>query len=274
MKSRLVGSLREAAKIVKITNDRTIQKDGQPHSLLRTMTPPQRDRTMQVFYAQARGWKRYGDLLRCAVRTALAIQARREHGQEDIHMQDPLGEALDRVTQALEACGIDYAVTGSVATSVHGEPFSSLDVDLVVAGDATRAAKLAESLSPEFYAPADMLTDAAERSAFVNVVDNKSGLKVDFSFIGSDPYLRQALARRVRRTIGSAEPEFWFVTAEDVILMKLLWRKDTQSTKQWDNALGVARVRGARMDWKYLFENAKSLGVEDDLIRLRDEADI
>ena len=97
---------------------------------------------------------------------------------------------------------------------------------------------------------------------------------MDLSFVGSDPYLRQALARRVRRTIGSAEPEFWFVTAEDVILMKLLWRKDTQSTKQWDNALGVARVRGARMDWKYLFENAKSLGVEDDLIRLRDEAGI
>ncbi len=259
---------------MKITDRRTTQENGRRRSLLRAMTPPQRDRMMQVFFAQARGWKRNGDLLRCAVRTALSIQARREHGKEDIHMQDPLVEALDRVTQALEACGIDYAVAGSVASSVHGEPFSSVDVDLVVAGNATQAAKLAENLSPEFYAPADMLTDAAERSAFVNVIDNKSGLKVDFSFIGSDPYLRQALGRRVRRTIGSAEPEFWFVTAEDVILMKLLCRKDTQSTRQWDTALGVARVRGARMDWKYLFENAKSLGVEDDLIRLRDEADI
>ena len=260
--------------MVKVTDTKAIQEYGQRNPLIRTMTPQQRDRTMQVFLAQARGWKRNGDLLRCAVRRALAIQAHREHGREDIHMQDPLAEALDRVTKALEACGIDYAVTGSVATSVHGEPFSSLDVDLVVAGNATRAAKLAENLSPEFYAPADMLIDAAERSAFVNVIDNKSGMKVDFSFIGSDPYLRQVLGRRVRRTIGSAEPEFWFVTAEDAILMKLLWRKDTQSTKQWDNALGVARVKGARMDWKYLFENAKSLRVEDDLIRLRDEAGI
>lgn len=259
---------------MKITDGRTIQKNGRRHSLLRAMTPQQRDRMMQVFLAQARGWKRNGDLLRCAVRTALALQARRERGREDIHMQDPLVEALTRVTQALEACGIDYAVTGSVASSVHGEPFSSVDVDLVVAGNASRAAKLAEELSPEFYAPADMLTDAAERSEFVYVIDNKSGLKVDFSFIGSDPYLRQVLRRRVLRTIGSAELEFWLVTAEDVILMKLLWRKDTQSTRQWDNAMGVARVRGARMDWKYLFENAKSLGVEDDLIRLRDEADI
>ncbi len=259
---------------MKITDHRTTQENGQRQSLLRTITPQQRDRMMQIFLAQARGWKRNGDLLRCAVRTALAIQAHREHGREDIHMQDPLVDALNRVTQALEACGIDYAVTGSVATSVHGEPFSSLDVDLVVAGNAARAVKLAETLSPDFYAPADMLADAAERSAFVNVIDNKSGLKVDLSFIGSDTYLRQALGRRVRRTIGSAEPEFWFVTAEDAILMKLLWRKDTKSTKQWDNALGVARVRGARMDWKYLFENAKSLGVEDDLVRLRDEAGI
>ncbi len=259
---------------MKSTHCRTIQDNGRRRLLIRAMTPQQRDRTMQVFLAQARGWKRNGDLLRCAVRTALALQACRERGREDIHMQDPLVEALTRVTRALEACGIDYAVTGSVATSVHGEPFSSLGVDLVIVADATRAAKLAERLSPEFYAPEDMLTDAAERSAFVKVIDNTSGLKVDFSFIGSDPYLRQALRRRVRRTIGSAEPEFWFVTAEDAILMKLLWRNDTQSTKQWDNALGVARVRGARMDWKYLFENAKSLGVEDDLIRLRDEAGI
>ncbi len=259
---------------MKITDRRTIQKNGQHHSLLRAMTPQQRDRTLQVFLAQARGWQRNGDLLRCLVRTALSLQARHKRGKEEIQMQDPLVEALTRVTRALEASGIDYAVTGSVASSVHGEPFSSVDVDLVVAADAKRAAKLARELSPGFYAPADMLTDAAERSAFVNVIDQESGLKVDLSFIGTDSYLRKALGRRVRRTIGSAEPEFWFVTAEDVVLMKLLWRKDTQSTRQWDNALGVARVRGARMDWKYLFENAKSLGVEDDLIRLRDEAGI
>ena len=64
------------------------------------------------------------------------------------------------------------------------------------------------------------------------------------------------------------------VTPEDIILMKLLWRRDSTSEKQWRDALSVARVKGARMDWKYLFEQAKRLGIEEDLITLRDEAGI
>jgi hypothetical protein len=56
--------------------------------------------------------------------------------------------------------------------------------------------------------------------------------------------------------------------------MKLEWRKDTGSRKQWDNALGVVRVHGARLDWKYLFERARLLGVEGDLTALRDESGV
>jgi len=78
----------------------------------------------------------------------------------------------------------------------------------------------------------------------------------------------------VRKPIGGSETQFWFVTQEDIILMKLLWRKDTRSTKQWENALSVARVKGTRMDWAYLFDKARDLDIEDDLTLLRDEAGI
>jgi len=50
--------------------------------------------------------------------------------------------------------------------------------------------------------------------------------------------------------------------------------QDTQSQKQWESALSVARVRNVNLDWKYLFEQARSLGIEEDLIKLRDEAGI
>lgn len=67
---------------------------------------------------------------------------------------------------------------------------------------------------------------------------------------------------------------FFVVTPEDVILMKLLWRRETRSQKQWRDALGVAKVKGACMDWTYLWEQAETLRLEDDLLRLRDEAGI
>ena len=56
--------------------------------------------------------------------------------------------------------------------------------------------------------------------------------------------------------------------------MKLVWRQDSRSEKQWKNALSVARVRGVTLDWKYLFEQARELKIEDDLVKLRDEAGI
>ncbi|UCC32684.1 MAG: hypothetical protein JSU86_10450 [Phycisphaerales bacterium] len=189
-------------------------------------------------------------------------------------MDDLLIGTLAEVVRALGDVGIAYAVTGSVASSVHGEPFASLDVDLVLTATDTQACAIARILSPRFYAPEDMLMEAAQTHTFANLVDNRTGVKVDLSFVPRTGFVSHAIERRVKRRVGSEGPEFDFVTPEDVILMKLLWRKDTLSQKQWENALGVVRVKTVSLDWKYLFEQARSLGIEDDLIKLRDEAGV
>ena len=41
-------------------------------------------------------------------------------------------ELLKRVVQILTGSGIDYMVTGSVASSLQGEPRSTHDIDLVI----------------------------------------------------------------------------------------------------------------------------------------------
>jgi len=238
------------------------------------MTPQEKDHNMQIFLAQARGPVRNGEMLREAVDRALVTRAANNGTLGVYAMEDALIETLTVVADALDAIGVPYAVTGSVASSVHGLTTSTYDADLIVLAGPKHAAALSEKLQPRFYAPEDMLLEAVRNHSFVNVVDNRTSYKVDFSFIGDDPFLVEVLRRRVKRSFGKHHKEFWFVTPEDIILMKLLWRKDTQSTKQWDNALTVARYQGARMDWKYLFEQARSLGIEQDLIKLRDEAGI
>jgi hypothetical protein len=64
------------------------------------------------------------------------------------------------------------------------------------------------------------------------------------------------------------------VSPEDIVLMKLIWRKHSQSHKQWDNALGVLRVKQHQLDWEYLRKWARVQDVEQDLDQLAKEAGI
>ena len=56
---------------------------------------------------------------------------------------------LIRVIQSMDSAGIEYMVTGSLVSSLQGEPRSTHDIDFVV----SVAPGLAESLSNEFHAP-------------------------------------------------------------------------------------------------------------------------
>lgn len=54
---------------------------------------------------------------------------------------------LKRIIEALDAAGIDYMITGSVASSLQGEPRLTHDLDLVAAIDTHQVDTLAKALS-------------------------------------------------------------------------------------------------------------------------------
>jgi hypothetical protein len=64
-------------------------------------------------------------------------------------LSDPVAVALS-VAQMLEACGLRYLVGGSLASSMSGEPRSTLDVDIVVAMTESDIGTVTEALRAEF----------------------------------------------------------------------------------------------------------------------------
>jgi len=94
-------------------------------------------------------------------------------------MGDPLLDTLTAVTDCLEHTNCPYAITGSLASSVHGEPHASLNADIILLASEQDASAIARALAPRFYAPVPRLTQAARACAFANIIDNDTSMKID-----------------------------------------------------------------------------------------------
>ena len=57
---------------------------------------------------------------------------------------NPIYEVMELVVAALADIGIEYAITGSVASGLHGEPTSTQDVDIIVRMTEAQAKRLGQ----------------------------------------------------------------------------------------------------------------------------------
>ncbi|QDT15569.1 hypothetical protein [Alienimonas californiensis] len=170
----------------------------------------------------------------------------------------------------LEAVGVPYMLTGSVASSSYGQRRQTADADILIDPDTPgRVVRFVRALGEAFYADANTARAAVHDRRMFNVIDYASAFKADLIVCKAEAYDRQAFARRVRRPLNAALPEVWMVSAEDSILSKLRWAKETGSTRQHDDVVGVLAVQGAALDDAYLDRWAEELGLRADLDRVR-----
>jgi hypothetical protein len=188
---------------------------------------------------------------------------------------NPIIRAVADFVSVLDGLGIPYYAGGSVASSIHGVPRYTKDVDVVADLAPEQTEPLASRLNTDFYADAGQMREAIRYGRAFNVIHFATGFKIDVFPLRKDAFHAGELARSERR-VWEVDPtgsvDLRVASAEDTVLEKLVWYKrwGQVSDQQWSDVLGVATTR--QLDREYMREWAPKLGVGDLLERLFGEA--
>ena len=174
-------------------------------------------------------------------------------------MQDP--DFISLFVLPLEKAGIRYMITGSVASSIYGEPRNTLDIDLVVLPNSGQVQQFPNIFhDDEYYLPPTeviAIESRREVNGHFNIIHHQTGLKADIYLSRNHPCLEWALAhtRRIQTVscaINIAPPEY-------VILHKLGFFKESGHQRHLRDIAGI--IEQQDLDDSYLSQQVESLSL-------------
>jgi hypothetical protein len=178
-------------------------------------------------------------------------------------------DLLARVVAALKTAGIPYMVTGSVASTFHGEPRMTRDIDFVIDPQPRTIEIFVDQFErAEFYI--DDAVAATRRRDMFNIIEVRTGWKVDLILRKERPFSLVEFSRRQLADIGGIQ--IFVSTAEDSILSKLEWSKESASEQQLRDVVMMLVANRDTVDHDYLQRWSTELGVEAQLRRACNQA--
>lgn len=172
-------------------------------------------------------------------------------------------ELLLYATELLERLNISHMIVGSMASIAYGESRFTHDIDIVVDLNHESVIKVCEAFpDPDFYVSLPAAEEAVRRRSQFNVIQPKTGLKIDFMLSRRTEWGQHQMSRCKRVQIF---PDQWGYTAapEDVILGKLLYYKEGQSDKHLRDIAAMLDVSHDLVDRDDVSSWATKLGVNE-----------
>ena len=179
---------------------------------------------------------------------------------------------LKKVLALLEANHVDYMVTGSLVSSIQGEPRATHDVDILVNISIAVIPAFADTFKPpDYYISQTAIKEAIRQKSMFNLLDTTEGDKVDFWILTDDPFDQSRFSRKYEEKMLGLIMKI--SSPEDTILMKLRWADlSGGSEKQFIDALRVYEVQFGILDNDYLESWSVRLQIQQLWKRLKEEA--
>jgi hypothetical protein len=132
-------------------------------------------------------------------------------------------EAAQRLGDQLEDAGLDYAIGGALALGVWGAPRLTNDVDLSIFAPATELDRVGDA-----FDRAGVIFDRADAVRTIERIGmfkgRLGGIVID-AFMSRHPHMDE-MQRRRQRVLGPDGSHLYFVSPEDLCVLKLVYGRD------------------------------------------------
>ncbi len=154
---------------------------------------------------------------------------------------------LKLVVKRLEDLKIPYILTGGLAVSFWGLPRTTHDIDIVIEAKSEDKDKIVNSFKKDFYISEEAVRQAIEQRFTFNIIHYKAGLKIDFWLVKKDTFRISEFKRRLKEKIFNKQ--IYIISPEDLILEKLLWYREGQSTRHLEDIEGILKISKPNLNY-------------------------
>lgn len=124
-------------------------------------------------------------------------------------------------------------LSGSMAMIAYTVARTTRDIDLVIELAPDRVEDFCDLFKENFYLHKPSIEEEVKRSGMFNLIDERSGMKIDFIVRKNSAYRKLEFARKTQTELFSQK--VWVVSLEDLIISKLGWIQELQSGRQMED---------------------------------------
>ena len=121
-------------------------------------------------------------------------------------VEQELRASLDSISRAFDQLRVAWAIGGSFASTVYGEPRATNDIDVVANLRDLHVTEFIEALGSDFYADEPSIRAAIHERDSFNLIDERSFLKLDVFVPPPGPMGEGQLSRRRQYSIAETGP--------------------------------------------------------------------
>lgn len=152
---------------------------------------------------------------------------------------------------------IPYMLSESVAMSIYILPRATRDFDFVIHLQQQDIDALVAYFQEGYYCDRDAIADAIKHKSLFNIIDYASGFKSDFVILKETEFRQTEFHRR--RSVNFLGMYISVVTPEDLLLSKLIWIQELQSSIQMEDIRNLKQLN--TLDWDYINTWIKKLNL-------------